>query len=143
TTRVVEELIARHTAAHVAALRDLAARGNLRALQVLAGSKQPAALDDLLGVVNGGDTPARVQIALAGLALNWPAAAAETFTRRLADPNPAVVRLAVLGLARSGDPAARPLIEPLLAHADPDCRLAAAAALDALASGSFPSPRNE
>jgi HEAT repeat protein len=132
----VRELVLLNSPKLVPELAARAGQGNLRALQVLAGSKQETARETLMERANGGQ-PAERLIALNGLASNWPRQSSAILKTALDSDQPEVVAVAALGLARSKDPAAIPALLGVLKNPDSKVRRSVAAAVESLPSNQF------
>lgn len=132
----VRELILLNSPKSLPELIVLARQGNLRALQVLAGSPDEAARAPLTERAVAGQPVERL-IALNGLASNWPRQSLAVFQTALTSDQPEVVVVAALGLARSNEPTAIPALLAVLKSPDSKVRGSVAAALESLPANRY------
>jgi len=131
TCTIVDELVTLDAESSLAEISQIASAGNLRALQVLAGSKHEAARKILVQLLPEAKGPA-LRIALNGLAQNWPNESVDLFVARLGDPDVEIVQTAINGLANTDNADQIPRILPLTAHENKDVCEAAAEGIEYL-----------
>ncbi|MEW6367156.1 MAG: HEAT repeat domain-containing protein [Acidobacteriota bacterium] len=135
TTAAVDQLTALGSHKAVPQIESLARQGNLRALQVLAASKEAAAKAPLEAIARQAKGTQLV-IALNGLSRRWPEGSAELFKAALKEPDAVKVSIAVRGLKKSvSDADLVALLVPLLAHANEEVRAEASDGLSGLDPG--------
>lgn len=102
----------------------LARAGNLRAVQVLAQSKDESVWEPLTEL-SGKTTGVGLRIVMHGLSQNWPKKSADVFAKALGNPDEEVVQSAIRGLEQSKDTRTVGLLLPLLGHNKEPVRRAA------------------
>jgi HEAT repeat protein len=118
----------------VAPVAEMARAGNLRALQVLAGLKQPSAREPLTDIAAKA-AGVTLQLALAGLAKHWAEQSVPLFKDALTNADKKIVSIAIRGLGKSKDPEAAPLLLPLLNSPDFSVKYSVTAALATVPPG--------
>jgi HEAT repeat protein len=131
TSPLVRELIILHSPHLVSPLAALAQKGNLRALQVLAGCRQDTVQAPLQEQAQNGSPAARL-IALSGLSLHWAWQNVAILTAALASDQSEAIIVAAQGLGRSKDLTAVPALLAVLKHPDARVRFNVAAGLVSL-----------
>jgi hypothetical protein len=132
TSSLVDELVKAKPAATIPEMARMAGEGNLRALQVLAGSKDEAFRAPLLDLAAQARGPA-LRIALKGLVDNWPSAGLPVYRSVLAAPDAAeAVELAGRGLEKAAPKEVGAALAALLPDADPEIARSSAQALGRL-----------
>jgi HEAT repeat protein len=140
TTELVRQLALLNSPKATPELVTLAKAGNLRALQVLAGSKNTSAKAALIDLAKEAKEAAALRIALQGLQTNWAKDAFEVFAKYLDHNDTRVVQKAVYGLQYGKDPRAAGLLVGLLKHKDQGIRSSVSWALNSLPLGKAASP---
>ncbi len=125
---VADELVVLNAATATPQLTALTDKGNLRALQVLAGSSNESVQQPLTAAA-GKAQGAALHIALDGLMRNWAAKSFDSFAAHLNDPDVKIVGVAVIGLREGKSAKAAALLEPLLNHQESSIRSDVATAL--------------
>jgi HEAT repeat protein len=134
TTELVRQLSLLNTPKATPELVTLAKGGNLRALQVLAGSKNASVKAALIDLAKEAKEAA-LRIALQGLQTNWAKDAFEVFVKYLGHSDTRVVQKAVYGLQNGKDPRAAGLLVALLKHKDQGIRSSVSWVLNTLPLG--------
>jgi HEAT repeat protein len=134
TTRLVTELIALKAVKAIPELLLAARDGNLRACQVLAGTKDEAFRKPLLDFAMEAKGPA-LWIAVDGLLDNWTNSGGDVYRKVLAQPEqPEVLKLAARGLEQMKDQQVGSRLAALLGSSSPEIALAAAEAINGLST---------
>ncbi|HZZ80391.1 MAG TPA: HEAT repeat domain-containing protein [Gemmataceae bacterium] len=128
TTEVVRQLAKLNSPKATPRLVELAHDGNLRALQVLASSRNDSVREPLTTLA-GNSKGAALRIALVGLQSHWAKESSKVFAKNLGHSDKEIVHSALTGLQASRDPRAAGRIVQLVKHQDMNIRSSASFAL--------------
>lgn len=134
TSTLVDEMISLNPEPVRQNLVDLARKGNLRALQVLAGWENEGTRDVLLEITKNGSGLAR-RIALGGIAENWPNECRDVLHTMLHTTDAELTCSAIEGLGNTGDSREVDSLVSFLDNSNESIRTAASTAIGKLGPG--------